>query len=92
MAKVIKGNFGEGGGPGGPPQGNPLDNVDLTHAKTMECEECGCKGFKLTLMLKKLSALLSPTGQEAMIPVAAFCCEQCGHINKEFLDAPIKQG
>ncbi len=85
---VIKGNFGDGGGPRG---GNPLDNVDLTHAKTLECEECGCKGFKQSLMLKKLSALISPNGQESLIPVAVFCCEQCGHINKDFLDAEIQQ-
>ena len=44
---VVKGNFG--GGQGGPPT---IDNIDLTHAKTLECEECGCKGFKQTLMLK----------------------------------------
>ena len=42
-------------------------------------------------MLKKLSALVSPNGQEAIIPVAAFACEACGHINKEFQDAEIKQ-
>ena len=83
---VIKGSMD--GGQGGPPT---LDNIDLTHAKTLECEECKCKGFKQTLMLKKLSALLSPTGQESMIPVAVFACEKCSHINKEFLDAEIKQ-
>ena len=66
-----------------------LNNVDLTHATTLECEECKCKGFKQTMMLKKLSPLVSPTGQEAIIPVAAFCCEQCGHINKEFQEAEI---
>ena len=77
------------GGPGGQ-QSNPLDSVDLTHAKTLECEKCHCKGFKQTLMLKKLSALLSPNGQESIIPVAAFACEACGHINKEFQDAEIK--
>ena len=77
-------NINGGGG------GNPLDSVDLTHAKTMKCEECGCKGFKQTLMLKKLSALVSPNGQESIIPVAAFCCEQCGHINKEFLEGEIQ--
>ena len=81
---VIKGNFGDGGGP------PTLDNVDLSNAKTLECEECGCKGFKQTMMLKKLSPLLSPTGQEAIVPVAAFACESCGHINKEFQDAEIK--
>ena len=68
-----------------------LSNVDLTHAKTLECEKCGCKGFKQTMMLKKLSPLVSPTGQEALIPVAAFACEACSHINKEFEEADIKQ-
>lgn len=29
---VIKGNFGGPGGGGGPQGGNPLDNVDLSHA------------------------------------------------------------
>ena len=41
--------------------GITLDNVDLTHATTLECEKCKCKGFKQTLMLKKLSALVSPS-------------------------------
>ena len=78
------------GGPGGQ-QSNPLDSVDLTHAKTMECEKCQCKAFKTTMILKKLSPLLSPTGQEAIIPIQAFCCEACGHVNKEFEEADIKQ-
>ena len=83
---TLKGDFG------GPKSGQPtnLDQIDLTHAKTMECEECGCKGFKQTLMIKKLSALLSPNGQESMVPVAVFACEKCSHINKEFLAAQIK--
>tara|TARA_R100000315_G_C5199822_1_gene117364 strand:- start:116 stop:370 length:255 start_codon:yes stop_codon:yes gene_type:complete len=82
---MIKNINGPGGG-----GGNPLDSVDLTHAKTMQCEACGCKGFKQTMMLKKLSSLMSPTGQEAIIPVGAFACEACGHINKEFEEADIK--
>ena len=81
---VLKGNMG--GGKGGPPT---LDNVDLTHAKTLECEECGCKGFKQTMMLKRLSALVSPTGQEALVPVMVFACEKCSHINKEFENAEL---
>ena len=79
---MIKGN--QGGA-------TTIDNVDLTHATTIECEKCEGVGFRQTMMLKKLSPLVSPTGQEAIIPVAAFCCEQCGNINKQFLDADIKQ-
>ena len=78
---VIKNN--EGGIP-------TLDNIDLTHAKTLECEKCKCKGFKQTLMLKKLSPLVSPNGQEAIIPVGVFACDSCGHVNKEFQEADIK--
>ena len=81
---MIKGN-----GPGGT---TTLDNIDLTNATDIICEKCQNKGFRQTMMLKKLSALLSPTGQEAIIPVAAFACDACGHINKEFQEADIKQG
>ena len=38
-----------GGGPGGPQGGNPMDNIDLTHAKDIICEKCEGKGFKQTL-------------------------------------------
>ena len=70
--------------------GVTLDNVDLTNATTLECEECKCKGFKQTLMLKKLSSLVSPTGQESIVPVGVFACEACGHVNKEFEEADVK--
>ena len=79
---VIKGNMGGGQG-GGPPT---LDNVDLTHAKTLECEKCQCIGFKQTMMLKKLSPLLSPTGQEAMVPVQVYSCGNCGKVPKMFIE------
>ena len=61
-------------------------NVDLSKATPMECEECKNKTFKQTLMLHKMSALVSPNGQESIIPVAVFACEKCGHVNKEFED------
>ena len=85
MAVIKNINGGQGGGP------PTMDNVDLTHAKNIECDECKCKAFKQSMMLKKLSALVSPNGQEAIVPVMVFACEQCGHVNKEFAEADIKQ-
>ena len=79
---MIKGT--EGGVP-------TLDNIDLTNAQDIVCEKCGGLGFRQTMMLKKLSSLISPTGQEAIIPVAAFACDSCGHINKEFQEADIQK-
>ena len=67
-----------------------LSNVDLTHAKDIVCDECSNKGFRQTMMLKKLSALVSPNGQEAIIPVMAFACDKCGHINKEFENMDVQ--
>ena len=61
-------------------------NVDLSKAKTMECEECKNTTFKQTLMLHKLSALVSPNGQETIVPAAVFACEKCGHVNSEFTE------
>ena len=37
----------------------------------------------LSFFLKKLSALVSPTGQEAIIPVQVYSCGNCGHINSK---------
>ena len=70
--------------------GMTLDNIDLSHATDIICEKCEGVGFKQTMMLKKLSPLVSPNGQEAIIPVGVFACESCGHVNKEFKNADIK--
>ena len=61
-----------------------LSNVDLSKATTMRCEKCQGATFKQTLMLHKISALVSPNGQEAIIPAAVFACEKCNHVNDEF--------
>ena len=58
--------------------------IDLSKANQMKCEKCDGSTFKQTLMLYKLSALLSPNGQETIAPAAVFACEKCGHVNKEF--------
>ena len=39
---------------------------------------CGCKYFMEVKMVRILSALLSPTGQESIIPVPALVCLKCG--------------
>jgi hypothetical protein len=49
-------------------------------------ENCGGKTFKQTLLMRKMSALVAPNGQETIIPMAVFACEKCGHVNKEFAD------
>ena len=61
-----------------------MDNLDLSHAKDIVCEKCGCAAFKQSMMVKSLSAVMSPTGKESIIPISFFGCEMCGHVNEEF--------
>lgn len=59
--------------------------VNLKDAEDIKCDECDCLYFKPAVMIKKLSALISPTGQDTMVPVQLFQCSKCGHVNQEFL-------
>lgn len=62
-------------------------NVDLSQATDLECIECKNNTFVPAFVLKKLSALLSPTGKETMVPVQIFECSKCHAIPAEFLSA-----
>ena len=60
-------------------------NVDFSKTTAEKCESCGNDTFIQVYKMRKLSALLSPTGQEARIPLPLFACVKCNHINKGFL-------
>ena len=59
--------------------------VDISKADTIKCEYCGNYRFIQSTILKKLSALVSPTGQEALIPVDVYSCGNCGRVPKDML-------
>ena len=67
----------------------PRINVDLSQAEDVVCENCGNYTFSEVVLMKKLSALLSPTGKEALIPIPTFACNACGFINRRFLPASM---
>ena len=58
---------------------NPDDLVDVV------CEKCEGQTFEMVFMFKKLSAVLSPTGKDTMVPLQTYRCSECKTINKEFL-------
>jgi ribosomal protein L37E len=61
---------------------------DLTHATDIVCENCGNLTFQEVLLMKKVSALVSPNGKEGIVPIPTFSCVACGYVNKMF--RPIK--
>lgn len=62
-------------------------NVDLSMAETYKCShsDCDSEQFVPNYILKKLSALVSPNGQETVIPIQVFACAKCGTIHDDFL-------
>ena len=64
--------------------GQPQQTIDMSQTTSIKCEKCENSTFKQTLLIRKMSALVSPNGQETVIPVAVFACEKCGHVNAEF--------
>ena len=60
-------------------------NIDFSQTTAEICTECGNDTFIQVYKMRKLSALLSPAGQESMIPIQAFACAKCGHVNPGFL-------
>ena len=64
---------------------NPQVNINPDDLTDVVCEKCGNQTFTMAFLFKKISAVLSPNGQESMIPLQIYKCDECGHINKEFL-------
>ena len=59
-------------------------NIDISKADDIGCEKCENLYFTPVVMVKRLSALLSPTGQEVKIPVQAFQCTSCNAVTTSF--------
>jgi len=60
--------------------------VDLKDAETIKCKSCNNYLFITSFILKRLSALVSPNGQEALIPVQVYSCGNCGEVAEGFLE------
>ena len=60
--------------------------IDISKTDTIVCDECGNASFIQAFFLKKVSALVSPTGKEAIVPIQVFCCGNCGAIPKNMMD------
>jgi len=60
--------------------------VDLKQADTIKCSSCNNYLFITSFILKKLSAIVSPNGQEALVPVQVYSCGNCGKVAEGFLE------
>ena len=59
-------------------------SVDPKDLDDIVCEKCSCPYFRQAQILKRMSALISPNGQEQRIAIPVIRCDDCGHVNEGF--------
>jgi hypothetical protein len=67
--------------------------VDIKHTTPVECEKCKCQTFfhQQTVMLRSVSAIMSPSGKAGLLPVpVSFSCTSCGFVNQQFLPPELR--
>ena len=67
-------------------QEQPGVQIDISKADTIQCEECGNASFIQSFFLKRISALMSPTGKEAIVPIQVYSCGSCGVVPQKMLE------
>ena len=69
------------------PMSTPNPNMKLSFDQTepVKCEKCDNETFTPAFMLRKVSALVSPTGKDTILPVQLFACAKCNHVNEDML-------
>ena len=67
--------------PGQQPGQQQQVRVSLDDLTDLVCEECGSQYFRQSVLIKRLSPLVSPSGKEQFVPMPIFRCDECGHVN-----------
>jgi hypothetical protein len=62
------------------------NQIDYLEQPSMQCDdpECGNHTFFPVVIFKVISALVSPSGKEEIIPMETYRCSNCGTIPKRF--------
>ncbi len=67
----------------GQPQAPQLTPEMIKNSQVIKCE-CGGIVFTEKLTFRKISAILSPTGREEVVPLPVVICEKCGKVPAAF--------
>ena len=59
--------------------------IDLSNATNVKCDNCDGHVFTSSFIIKSISKLVSPTGEDMIAPVQVYTCNACGEIPEMFL-------
>jgi len=59
----------------------PTNQINVNAAEQLpESCSCGCVVFRPAVLFYRISAVMSPTGQEQLLPMQIFTCSNCDSI------------
>ena len=65
--------------------------LDIKQTTSISCDNCKSQAFQEAVILRSVSAILSPSGKSGVLPVPCFACISCGHINSQFLPPELRE-
>ena len=63
----------------------PKKEIHFEDTESIKCDECGNATFIQCFFLRRISPIVSPTGQEAMVPIQVYSCGNCGKVPDKFM-------
>jgi len=65
-------------------------NITLDKTTPVMCDACENETFQEVVLLRKASRFVTGTAQDALIPIPAFACTKCGHVNEDLLPPQLR--
>ena len=69
-------------------ESNSLKGMTPQDLPDVVCDECKNPTFRQVVLLKKVSAAISPSGNTSFLPMPVFECAKCGYVNDELVPRP----
>jgi len=54
--------------------------ISIEDTESIKCDDCGNYSFIKSYFIRRISPIVSPTGQEALVPIEVFSCGNCGKV------------
>ena len=63
----------------------PQKQININDTESVKCEDCGNYSFIQSYFIRRISPIVSPTGQEALVPIEVFSCGNCGKVPESMM-------
>ena len=63
----------------------PQQQINIEDTESLICDECGNASFIQCFFIRRISPIVSPTGQEAMVPIQVYSCGNCGKVPEKLM-------